>query len=414
MQCYEFHPIGGGGAKVAYGLARQLVRMGHKVDLVTMGFRGLPRQEVVDGICVHRVPCIRLKESICFVPEMITYIIPAVLTVLKLLRKKNYQILHTHFIFPDGLVSLIIKLITGRPFIITAHGSDVPGYNPNRFKLLHVFLKPLWKLIASQSSEIVFPSNALKLLFNSQINHIKTSVIPNGIDLEGFSPNYQRRKDGQILLVSRLFERKGLQYFLQAIKGINLKHEIYIVGDGPYRKALEETASTIKTKIKFLGWMDNQSKEFTEIFKRSQIFVFVSEVENCPIVLLEAMRAGLAIITTKSTGCAEVVGDAALLVEPKNVPEIRTKLEKLIQNHELCKDLGQSARKRVEELFSWQSIAQRYNYLYTTLLSKNESQKENLALDMARNSVIKYPPVRSELLWDNPVKDKIFTFQKKG
>lgn len=69
--------------------------------------------------------------------------------------------------------------------------------------------------------------------------------------------------------------------------------------------------------------------------------MFPSETENFPICFLEAMVAGLAIITTKNTGCAEVVGDAALIVEAKNVADIKPVYKRLVEDKELRKELGQ-------------------------------------------------------------------------
>jgi glycosyltransferase involved in cell wall biosynthesis len=66
MTSYEFPPLGGGGAQVVRGLSRELVRLGHEVDLVTMGFHGLPSRETVNGVRVLRVPrrpCATLLSS---------------------------------------------------------------------------------------------------------------------------------------------------------------------------------------------------------------------------------------------------------------------------------------------------------------------------------------------------------------
>ena len=63
--CYEFPPLGGGGARVAQGLAEAFIEMGYRIDLVTMGFRGMPRREEINGISVHRMPGIRSRLSIC-------------------------------------------------------------------------------------------------------------------------------------------------------------------------------------------------------------------------------------------------------------------------------------------------------------------------------------------------------------
>jgi len=72
--CYEFPPLGGGGARVVEGLSRELVRQGHEVDVVTMGWPGLPRREEVHGAQVYRVPCMRRAAHVCTGPEASTYV----------------------------------------------------------------------------------------------------------------------------------------------------------------------------------------------------------------------------------------------------------------------------------------------------------------------------------------------------
>ena len=92
---YEYPPLGGGGSKVVYGLSQELVRAGHEVDLVTMGFRGLAKEQKVEGVNIYRVPCIRLKKSICSSPEMLTYVAAAIPFVIRLQKQRQYDINHT-------------------------------------------------------------------------------------------------------------------------------------------------------------------------------------------------------------------------------------------------------------------------------------------------------------------------------
>ena len=75
---------------------------------------------------------------------MIPYVMLAPWHLIKRCRAKRYIVNHTHFIFPGGIISYILKRFTGLPYLITAHGSDVPHYNPNRFRLLHQLLRPLY------------------------------------------------------------------------------------------------------------------------------------------------------------------------------------------------------------------------------------------------------------------------------
>jgi glycosyltransferase involved in cell wall biosynthesis len=282
------------------------------------------------------------------------------------MRREHYDINHTHFIFPDGLVSFILKKLTGLPYIITAHGSDVPGYNPNRFKFGHKLFSAPWSKVTQGAGQIVCPSESLKSLVLKRNTGAKVAVIPNGIDTNKFQIN--GKKQNRILLVSRMFERKGIQYFLRALEGLDLEHDVYIVGDGPYLRTLQQIASDLKTKIRFCGWLENTSLELKELFETSSIFVFTSESENFPVVLLEAMTAGMAIITTKDTGCAEVVGDAALLVEPRNPAAIREALSNLINNPNFCRKLGRAARSRLEGNFTWSTVAERYVDIYSKFI----------------------------------------------
>ena len=66
---------------------------------------------------------------------------------LRLIKENHYDFNHTHFIFPDGLSALAVQKFTGLPYIITAHGSDVPSYNPDRFINEHKILAPMWQVI---------------------------------------------------------------------------------------------------------------------------------------------------------------------------------------------------------------------------------------------------------------------------
>jgi len=138
------------------------------------------------------------------------------------------------------------------------------------------------------------------------------------------------------------------------------------VGDGPYLPTLKTQAMNLNTnaRITFHGWLDHNSAKLQELMEKASIFILPSETENFPVVLLEAMAAGLAIITTQGTGCEEVVGNAALLVKPRDPAAILEALMTLIDRPELRLELSQAASQRVETEFKWQVIARRYIDLY--------------------------------------------------
>jgi glycosyltransferase involved in cell wall biosynthesis len=172
-------------------------------------------------------------------------------------------------------------------------------------------------------------------------------------------------------MCSRILPRKGFQYVIKAIKDLALDWEVNIVGQGPYLDELKRLAEGSRTPIKFHGWLDNNDPQFYRLFKEAAIFVFPSEAENFPSVLLEASSASAAIITSTAGGCPEVVGDTAILVEPGDVEAIRENILKLIESPQLRCDLAEAANKRVQR-FSWPRIAQEYLDCYKDVIGRRK------------------------------------------
>ncbi|MEN8260810.1 MAG: glycosyltransferase family 4 protein [Pseudomonadota bacterium] len=370
MLCFEYPPLGGGGSKVVNGLSRELARFGHEIDIVTMGYRGLPKHEHFDGVNIYRLRPVRRDKSVCHTIEMAMHDLLAVPFVVKLINRKQYDLNHTHFIFPDGLTALLAHKLTGLPYIITAHGSDVPGYNPDRFTYQHKLFAPMWHVIVRNSRKIICPSENLRSLVVARRKTVGTCIIPNALDPLKFS--HRCEKHTRVLIVTRMFQRKGVQKILKVLETTDFPFEFNIVGDGPYLETLRRIAAKLNTSIKFWGWLDNDSRELKDLYETSSIFIFLSSSENFPINLLEAMAAGMAIITNSESGCSEVVGNAALKVNPEDANDIRDSLLKLSNDPKLCKELGMQARQRFENHFTWSNVAQQHDRLYREI-AKSET-----------------------------------------
>ena len=360
---YEFPPVGGGGGRVASELALQLEARGHEIDVVTMRYRGLPGEEsLTDRLRVHRVASLRRRIEICRTHEMLTYVCMALPAALRLARRTRYDVCHAHFVLPTGIVAMALNRLTGLPYLLSAHGSDVPGYNPDRFRYLHRLTPRLIRAVTRRSMGTVVPSQFLRHLVHSCAPETAIAVIPHGIDGRKFSP--ATTKCRAILVVTRMLERKGVQYFLEALRGFDLQgFTVDLVGDGPYLEALRSIAKQRHLNVKFWGWLDGNSRELRELYERSAIFVMPSAAESFGLVLLDAMCAGLAVITAHGCACEEVTGDTALLVPPRDPAAIRTALTKLIADRQLCANLGQMARARAEQVFNWSTLTSRYEVL---------------------------------------------------
>lgn len=358
---YEYPPLGGGGGVVAKGLAEELVKAGHELELVTSGMSDLPTREIIEGVDIHRVSCLRRHLHYTTTLELITQIYPSFREALRLIRKNRYDLIHTHFIYPTGLVAYLLNKLTGMPYIITVHGSDVPGFNPDRFQLAHTLTNWLWRAIVRNSVGLICPSNHIKRLVRLYSDHPAT-IISNGITVKT-AP--EAVKKNQILVVSRLFKRKGVQFLINAIRDMDTDWKVVIVGDGPYLKTLKTLAKGIRPKVEFMGYV--QGKPLQDLYNTSKIFVFPSLRENFPIVLLEAMEAGCAIITSDIDSCREVIGDAGMTTPAASARHLKDALNQLMGNEAEIHHLQELALNRVRE-FEWPTVAQKYTAEFTRVL----------------------------------------------
>ena len=361
MMCYEFPPLGGGAGRVVNGLCRQLARSGDEVTVMTMRYRGLPPDNKLDGFHVRRIPCVRLKKYYCTIPEVATYLASGFIFAMRLVRSYKPDIIHAHFIFPDGLIARVASFYSRVPYLITAHGTDVPDYNPHRARSMHRLMSFIWRKTAQSAGNVICPSLGIRRLVKLHAPDARTRVIPNGYEINRFRRSHKKNR---IIAVSRLLERKGIQYLIQAVADTDIHWEIVIAGDGPYMEELQQMAKAAKSKIHFAGWLENGSDKLNSLYESSSIFVFPSEAENFPICLLEAMLSRNAIITTQGTGCEEVVGSTALLVPSKDPRAIREALDELMKNDELRIRLAELAHTRARKLFDWSMVAKKYQYLY--------------------------------------------------
>ncbi len=363
---YEFPPVGGGAAPMSLQLCKHLAARGHNIDVITMAYKDLPRGETMHGFKVHRVPAIRKRPDICHTHEMATYLPSAVQKALALTAQKPCDIIHAHFIIPTAPAAWLVGKIRKVPLVVTCHGSDVPGYNPDRFTAIHKLITPAWKFLARHNQGLISPSESLKNLIVSHLPGANVEVIPNGIEIALAPADH---KQNRILMCSRLLPRKGFQHVLAAIHDLDIPWTATVIGDGPHRGELEQIARDSKVPVEFTGWLDKSDPRFIELFETSSIFAFTSNAENFPTVLLEAMAAGLAIISSDAGGCTEVTGPAALVTKPGDINRIREHILTLVNNPDLRNDLSNQARQRVQS-FLWPAIAERYELLFCDVIRK--------------------------------------------
>jgi glycosyltransferase involved in cell wall biosynthesis len=359
---YEYMPIGGGGSRVVAAVNEELVRLGDEVTVLTSGMAGLAAEETVNGVRVCRFACVRRHIHYTTAAELFTTLIPAYREGAKLIRRWRPDVIHAHFVLPSGFIAWALSRRFRVPYVLMAHGSDVPGYNPDRFRLLHRLLRPVWRRILAGAASVSTPSRFLARLMHEQGCTVPVTIVPNG---HWPQPRLGETRRNRILVVARMFPRKGVQHFIDAVGGIDSDWEFIIAGDGPYREDLEAHARSIAPNVRFVGFLAREALSI--LYESSRILVFPSIQENFPMVLLEAMSAGCAIVTTNAEGCAEVVGDAGIVVPKGESRGIRDALQKLVRDPALIGELAARAEARAASL-TWGRIVPRYRELLQAAL----------------------------------------------
>ena len=337
MLNYEFPPLGGGASPVSYEIAKGYVQLGHKVDVVTMGYKDLPEFEIKEGINIYRVKCLRSKKEICHPWEQYSYILSAKKFLKQHMKTHAYDINHTHFIIPTGLLSIWLKKKYNLPYIVTSHGSDVLGYNNKRaFKYIYPLVKGKWKKIVKEAKIVTTPSQFLQDKIKAITTQGNFIVIPNGIDFSKFKP---MKKENKILVVARLFENKGVQDIIKALSNEELKNKLIenswkvdIVGEGPYRKELESLVkeNNLQNLVIFHGWIDNNSNEMKDFYGKAKIFVSASWFESFGITLLEAISAGCYPLVSDIDGHKEVISDKKYIFKKGDTNDLMNNLSRLL------------------------------------------------------------------------------------
>lgn len=279
-----------------------------------------------------------------------------------------------------------LKALYDLSFITTAHGTGVLAASQNKsyVRLSRDALRRTKKIVAVSGDTKKWFLD----VFGKEFLH-KTRIIPGGIYLENLplekeikiiNKKYQLKDKKVILFSGKLTPQKGVFYLINAAKDI--KGDIYIIGDGPEKKNLEDMVYKMKlNNVHFLGYMgDEKREELEEFYYRADIFVAPSVWdEPLGLVILEAMATKTPVIATRKGGIPLAVKDGinGILIRPKSSRQISEACNKLLENDELRKKLGETARKTVEEKFTWKKIAQKYVRIYKTAYKNGKNGKNN-------------------------------------
>lgn len=369
---HEYPPIGGGGANACFFLGKEYVKNGHEVTILTSSFRDLPRFETVDGVEIIRVKAFRKQETKSTLVEMFSYLVSSFIKANQLAKKRDYDICHVFFGIPSGPIGWWLKKRYAIPYVIRLGGGDIPGAQKRYafvYKVIGIPLRKIWK----EAGAVVANSEGLLQRARRFSEAGNFRIISNGVDTTFFSNNkddYKKSDEVRILFVSRLIEGKRIQNIIPMMQAINDKLPekcVYldIVGDGPYRSALEDVVRECSAQefVKFYG--QKNKTELLEFYSRADLFILPSISEGMPNVVLEAMAMGLPVVMTPCEGSKELVTDNGIIT---SIESFQNALLELLWDEEKRKSMGINSRSNIMKYFTWDVTAEKYMTLFTEII----------------------------------------------
>jgi glycosyltransferase involved in cell wall biosynthesis len=367
----EYPPIGGGASNASAYLATQLVKLGQRVTVLTAAYKRLPREETIEGVRVLRLPGLRSQADRSTTLEQIIFMIVSTLGLAKV-RRLQPDVVLAFFGAPSGVAAWFWSYFLKLPYIVSLRGGDVPGFRPYDFARQHRLLGPLLRRVWRRAGAVVANSEGLRQLGNSFEPNVSIQVIPNGVDLEAFHLGERAWEPPSLLFVGRIVYQKGLDLLLTALGQLkDMKWRLDLVGSGPRVERLKEQAAAlgIAEHVHFRGWQTRE--QLPETYRQANLFVYPSRHEGMPNAVLEAMASGLPVLATRIAGNEELVSaEAGILVPPEDVAALQAGLRQLLADAGLRQRMGAAARRRVEEKYGWQGVAESYLDLMSKIVEK--------------------------------------------
>ena len=389
-----------GSARFIRSMAEALVELGHSVDVVIpyradlhltpgpvqvfpfryiwpdrlaiMGYaEAMQSDQDLRGLAYALAPAFALAEA---------------RQVARLHRSRLYDIIHAHWVIPNGAVAALVAARVRRPLIISLHGSDV------FFAQRHALLGTLagWAFRRAAGVTACSPelrAGAIALGADPETLHL----LPWGADPQRFEATQSARDrarvelglqaDQSVLLsLGRLVKKKGIEYLIRALPDIvrSAPHTVCLVaGDGPERAALQQLAAELGVALhtRFLGavpWPKTPGLyAAADIFVAPSIHDARGNVDGLPTTILEAMAAGRPVIASQVAGIELAVADGlhGLLIPERDAAALARASLTLIQNNELRGQLGENSRRRVRQELSWATVARTLSQIYSANVS---------------------------------------------
>jgi glycosyltransferase involved in cell wall biosynthesis len=357
--------IGGRGVVSKYSgiesyyeqVGQELARLGHEVTVYCRSYFTPPMSEH-HGMRVRRLPTVRSKHLETVVHTFLSTV-DAVFS--------NYDIVHYHCLGP-ALFSFIPRL-AGKKTVVTVQGLD--------------WQRRKWGWIAShilhlgEAAAVALP-NATMVVSHTLRQYYwqryggPTTYIPNGASpIRRCTPRQLAKwnllPDNYVVFLGRLSPEKNCHLLIDAFEHIRTAMKLVLAGGSSHSDAYVESLRRHQSEqIRFLSWISGV--ELEELLSNAALFVLPSDLEGMSLALLDAMAAGVCVLTSDIPENNEVVASAGFTFHRGDQADLERMLDLLVRNPELRRQSANRAQKRIQSEYAWPAIARAIEKSYCEVL----------------------------------------------
>lgn len=294
---------------------------------------------------------------------------------IKIKKRLDYRYVH----IPVGVVKTLKKIkpdvVIGseyNPTVIQALGfcrknkipfiswTDGTLFSERNFGFVQKLLRRLVVPSASACIASSTKSKEAQIFYGASEEKCHVSFL--SVDIEQYLQKPQGKGQGKILCVGSLIERKGVDLLLRALEKVEHEYEVYLAGDGVEKDNLKKLADELQIgeKIHFLGQLTRE--ELVKHYSDSDLFVLPTREDCFALVILEAICAGLPVISSKyADGAYDLIeeGKNGFIVDPYDSEQFSKCIENLLKSRELRRKLQQNSKEYIEK-FRFENVAKGY------------------------------------------------------